>query len=312
MSSRRKSRPKGTADTGAWRIAFTVPGRLRREFAAALETLADAVAFSEPDAGGRSEIEAVATRNPDRARIAVALALMSAGFGTPEPKFRIERLAAQDWLAVSNLTLAPVRVGRFFIHDSGFAGRAPDGAIPISIDFGGAFGTGRHDSTQGCLRALAGLARDGRVRNMLDLGCGSGILTVAGLRLWRARGLACDIDPESVRIARMSFARNGLGARARAAWADGPARRVVRRSAPYDLIAANILVRPLKTMARGLARVLAPGGRIVLSGFLTHEAAMVERHYRSLGLRRRRICDVGAWRTIVMERPSLVRGRPRP
>ena len=78
---------------------------------------------------------------------------------------------------------------------------------------------------------------------------------------------------------------------------------MIRRGAPYDLIAANILVRPLKVMARGLAGLLAPGGRIILSGFLIEDSAMVERHYRSLGLRRRGIFDQGSWRTIVMERP---------
>lgn len=318
MSSQSKRRPKSSSGAGAWRIALTVPGRLRREFAAALESITDAVAFTEPNGRGASDIEAVATHDPDRVKIAAALALLSAGFGIPEPKFQIEHLAEQDWLAVSNLTLAPIRVGRFFIRDSGFAGAAPDGAIAISIEFGGAFGTGRHESTQGCLHALALLARRGRVRNLLDLGCGSGILTVAALKLWRARGLACDIDPESVRIARTSFVRNGLAARARAEWADHPGRRAVARHAPYDLIAANIMVRPLKTMARGLKRVLAPGGRIILSGFLTHDAVLVENHYRALGLRRIAHRDAGSWRTLVMSRParprpsSLVPGRSRP
>lgn len=315
MSSRPEPRAIGA---GAWRIALSVPAYLRREFAAALGTLAEAVSFSEPDAKDRSDIEAVATGEPDRVKLAAAMALLSAGFGIPEPAFRIERLAEAEWLAASAAAGEPVRAGRFFLHGSDYYGAVPAGTIPISVDFAGAFGTGRHDSTRGCLFALAALARARRVRNMLDMGCGSGILTVAALRLWQARATACDIDPDAVRIARATFARNGLGGRARAAMADDPSRRAVMRDAPYDLVTANILARPLKAMARGLARVLAPGGRIVLSGFLADEGPRVETHYRSLGLRRRGLCDIGAWRTLVMERPggkqqgSLVRGRPDP
>jgi len=280
--------------------------------------MADAVAVSEPDKTGAAQIEALAVEKPERGVIAAALALLAAGFGTAEPKFEIAHLTDQDWASVSDAMLAPIRVGRFFIHDSARRTDVPSGTIGLRIEFGGAFGTGRHESTQGCLHALASLARSKRVQSVLDFGCGNGILALAALKLWRARAVACDVDPESVRVARRTFARNGVAARARAGWADHPGRRFVRRSAPYDLIAANILARPLKTMARGLKTVLAPGGRIILSGVLREEGALVERHYRSLGLRRSGLCDIGVWRTIVMERPgrrpssSLVpyRGRP--
>jgi ribosomal protein L11 methyltransferase len=306
-------------DDPAWRLALSAPAAARDRFAAALEPFADSIAVTAPDARGQSLIEAIATAAPNHGLIRATLALLSASLGLPEPEIAIARLPAADWLAVSKREFAPFKVGRLFIHGSDFRGRTPAGCAALAIDAGTAFGTGRHESTQGCLVALQDLARSRRFANVLDLGCGCGILALAAARLWPAKALACDVDAEAVAVARQTIAGNGLAARVRAIWSDGPWRRFVARRAPYDLIAANIVPAPLLVLAPGLARALAPGGVVVLSGMLAGEAVSVERRYRALGLRRLRRVDIGSWRTLVFMKPGrrshasrLVPARPHP
>lgn len=302
---------------GAWRLALSAPAPDRGRFAAALEPFASSIAIGEPDQQGRSFIEAIAVSEPDRGMVRASLALLSASLGVEEPAIAIERLAPTDWLMVSRQAFAPIRLGRFFIHGSEFHGRTPAGCIGLSIDAGMAFGTGRHESTQGCLSALQRLARSRRVARALDLGCGCGILGIAAARLWTCRVVAADIDDEAVRVARITVRRNGLAARIETAWSDGPRRRRIAATAPFDLIAANLVPSPLLKLARDLSRVLAPGGILVAGGMLIGEAAAVERRYRALGLHLLARTDIGSWRTLIFERPRgrtsrLVPFDPRP
>lgn len=292
-----------------WRLALAVPAAHRDRFAAVLEPYGNSIAIGEPDQSGQSFIEAIAVKAPDRGVIRAAVALLSASLDLPEPAVAIERLAAADWLKISEQEFAPIRIGRFFVHASAFRGRVPYGSIGLGIDAGMAFGTGRHESTQGCLLALQWLVRRHRARRMLDLGCGCGTLGIAAARLWNCRVTAADIDAAAVAVARATIARNGLAGRIDASWSDGPARRRIAARAPFDLIAANIVPLPLLRLGRGLARALAPGGVLILGGMIVPEAAPVERRYRALGLGLLACIDVGAWRTLVFERPAGRRSR---
>jgi ribosomal protein L11 methyltransferase len=155
------------------------------------------------------------------------------------------------------------------------------------------------------------VARSRRCRNGLDLGCGSGILSLAAARLWQAEILACDIDMEAVVATRAAVAKNGLNARIRSCWADGLARRIVAERAPFDLITANLIPRPLIALSRDLARSLAPGGVAILSGMAEFETPPVERRYRELGLRSLGRVEANGWRTLIFEKPGRDRRASR-
>jgi ribosomal protein L11 methyltransferase len=300
-----------TSGPDTWRLALSAPAAARERFAALLEPFTNSIAIAEPDARGASLIEAIATGAPDRAFLQARIALLSASLGVPEPLIAVEFLPEQDWLAVSKREFAPFRVGRFFIHGSDYGGRPPGGLLPLCIDAGMAFGTGRHGSTQGCLLALQAVARSRRCENGLDLGCGSGILSLAAARLWQAEILACDIDMEAVVATRAAVAKNGLNARIRSCWADGLARRIVAERAPFDLITANLIPRPLIALSRDLARSLAPGGVAILSGMAEFETPPVERRYRELGLRSLGRVEANGWRTLIFEKPGRDRRASR-
>lgn len=202
-----------------------------------------------------------------------------------------------------NLTdFPPLSLGRYFIHGSHFDGLAPAGSVALRLDAGPAFGSGEHPSTAGCLMALDRLARERRFRHLLDMGCGSGILTLAMAKTWHAPVVACDIDDEAVRVTAANAGLNNVGKLVRARC--GPSYRTpaVAKGETYDLIVANILARPLKAMAGDLRAVLAPGGVAVLSGLLKRDGRLVIAAHRVRGLRLIRTVLINDWITIVMGR----------
>jgi ribosomal protein L11 methyltransferase len=187
-----------------------------------------------------------------------------------------------DWVRRSLEGLAPVAAGRFLVHGSHDRARRRAGGISLEIDAGTAFGTGHHGTTLGCLAALDGLLKRTRPRRVLDLGCGTGVLAMAaGLALKRPV-MASDVDPEAVRVARINARRNG--ARLYGVAATGLDHPLLRRHAPYDLIFANILARPLVVLAPAIVQALAPGGVLVLSGLTRDQERWVGAAYRNRGL----------------------------
>ncbi len=208
----------------------------------------------------------------------------------------------RDWVRESRRNLPALRIGRFFIHGAHVRQRPPPGTIGLTLDAGIAFGTGRHATTALCLQTLDRLARRRRFERPLDLGCGSGILALAMARLWRVPVLAADNDPQAVAVARGNARLNRLGDLVRTVLSRGYGAPALRRAAPFDLIAANILARPLCRLAPALARHLAPQGVAVLSGLMVEQEEEVLAAHRRHGLElveRRREDD---WSALVLAR----------
>jgi len=282
-----------------WKTRFLSPEAAAEGFADALDPFVDAVAsFSGPD--GAWIIEGYSARPPDGVRVAAALALAAAAAGVPQPDVTCIPVPDVDWLARSRQSFQPTRTGRFFIHPSHFEGTVPPGAIPVCVDAATAFGSGEHESTRGCLLALDRLARRMRPGRCIDLGCGSGILSIAMARLWRGAVTAVDIDAEAVRVSRENVRLNGVGANVRVHEGAGLARQSARADAPYGLVVANILARPLIAMAPDIARHLRPGGIAILSGLLARDALPVANVYRRCGLLLYRRLTLGAWATLIL------------
>ncbi len=112
----------------------------------------------------------------------------------------VSLLPDADWIKLSQEGLPPVRAGRFFVYGAHDAGAVPAGVIPIRIEAGLAFGTGHHETTALCLAVLSDLAKRRRFANVLDLGCGTGLLAIGAAKLWHRKVLATDIDPVAVEV----------------------------------------------------------------------------------------------------------------
>ena len=286
---------------GLWRIRLRVAGPARAAFAEALEPHATSASWTEP-VGGASHIEAICEHEPDRVLLEALLGEVAAAFGLAPPALDVAWLAGRDWLAENRRAFPPVTAGRYFIHGSHFRGAVPAGRIGLKLDAATAFGTGEHASTRGCLLALDGLARGRRFRNVLDLGCGSAILAIAAAKTWGCPVVAADSDEEAVRVAAGNAERNGVAALVEAVSSDGYRTPALRCRAPYDLIVANILARPLCRLAAGLERHLAGRGVAILAGLLEDEAAGVLSTHRRRGLRLDHRITLDGWTTLVLRR----------
>ena len=214
-----------------------------------------------------------------------------------------------DWIKLSQEGLPPVRAGRFFVYGAHDAGEVPHGVIPIRIEAGLAFGTGHHETTALCLGALSDLGKRRGFTNVLDLGCGTGLLAIGAAKLWRRTVLASDIDPVAVDVTKENAVANGVAPLLRAVTADGMTDPAIARRAPYDLIVANILAGPLTQLAPSIVRALAKGGVLVLSGLLTWQENLVVSFYTPHGLILRQRRRSGPWSALVLERPATFRRR---
>jgi ribosomal protein L11 methyltransferase len=224
--------------------------------------------------------------------------LASAAKATP----RIENLPDEDWLTLSQQSVAPVHAGRFYVHTASNKGSLPAGAKPFQIDAGQAFGTGNHETTSGCLSMLDTMQRSGlRFRHIADIGTGTGLLAFAAHHLWpRACVTASDIDPVSIAVttdnAKVNTVPLGRSAgQVALCVAQGTDHPMIAARAPYDLIIANILAGPLVELAPAFAAMAADRSSLILAGLLNTQTQSVLRAYYAQGFILFRRSDRGDW-----------------
>jgi ribosomal protein L11 methyltransferase len=285
-----------------WKASVTLAKARAADIAALIELTPpppQAVLIAEEPFGPNATVEALYEAPPDAEFLTQLIGL----------EVTAEALPDQDWIRSSQEGLPPVRAGRFFVYGAHDAGAVPAGVIPIRIEAGLAFGTGHHETTALCLEALSELARRRRFTNVLDLGCGTGVLAIAATKLSRRPVVATDIDPIAIEVTRQNARINASAPLIRATVADGLAHPVIRRHGPFDLVLANILAGPLTKLAPGIVRTVEPGGVVMLSGLLRWQEHLVLSFYRALGLRLMRIARQGPWSALVLLRPGERRRR---
>jgi ribosomal protein L11 methyltransferase len=208
-----------------------------------------------------------------------------------------------NWVARSLEGLQPVIAGGVYVYGSHDTATPPAGLIPIRIDAAEAFGTGHHETTTGCLEAIAATLKRRPVRSMLDVGTGTGVLAIALARRTHRLVVASDIDPVATRTTIQNARDNGVGPLIRAVTAPGLQHPAIARSAPYELIVANILAAPLVALAPSIGRAAAHGATIILSGLLRTQAARIVTAYAQQGIVLSRKLERGDWATLILEKP---------
>ena len=217
-----------------------------------------------------------------------------------------ETLPDKDWVAENQRSFQPFQVGPFWVHPGHAREEGlPAGLLPIEIDAGMAFGTGTHATTRGCLELLATLDPV-ETANAVDVGCGSGILAIAMAKLWQRPVLGGDNDPQAVEVAIENAELNGVASLCRFVASIGLGAPELARRASYDLIVANILAEPLMELSESFTAATRPGGRVLLSGLLVEQAAMILSTYKRRGFAFERSVDRetgGAdWRTLLLRK----------
>ena len=187
-----------------------------------------------------------------------------------------------DWIEQYKKGVAPVAVGKFYVRPS-WCERSQDRAlIDLLIDPALAFGSGHHESTNMCLALLSELARDGM--SALDVGCGSGILSIAMKKLG-AKVSACDTDEQAVTATQQNAEKNGV--QIDQIWLGSVSSLNEQSSSAatqpqFDLVVANIIADVILILSADLKKALKPGGKLVLSGILEKYKDRIEQAFSDL------------------------------
>ncbi len=299
-------------DTDAWKVTFLAS---RAVIEAALLAHEDAydwdpdivIAGSEiaPDRPEEWQLEVWLSHKPARGDLAAMRAL----FPGPAPKAQIDHLPPTDWITLSQAGIEPIREGPFYVHTPDHPPLNDRSVRNFVIPASQAFGTGQHATTAGCLAMLSAMKARGVVaRNVADIGTGTGLLAFAALHLWpMARALASDIDAVCGPVVALNADANGVAlgdghGRLGIVIAPGMDDPLLRASAPYDLLIANILAGPLVELAPDFADAVAPGGSVLLSGLLTTQEPALRAAYARAGLRLAARMTRGDWSILWLRR----------
>jgi ribosomal protein L11 methyltransferase len=246
-----------------------------------------------------------------RVRLALEHAGMLAADGASDgPKSGVSRIVDPGWSTLWMRRFGAFRVGRRILIVPPWKRASERGRTTIVVQPARAFGTGHHPTTAGALRAIESIVIKHAPRSILDVGTGSGVLAIAAALLGRRDGfereiIAIDVDPTALENARANARLNGVEKSIR--FSAVPLASIHRH---FDLIAANILSHTLIELAPHLKQIVAPGGRLVLGGFLADEADDVLSQYRS-PLRCLSRGTYRGWTTAVMARTSGTRAPRR-
>ena len=210
-----------------------------------------------------------------------ARAISRAFPGTGAKLVRCRLVKREDWAADWRLTFPPEKVSEHLWVVPPWDRPVlspPD--IPIILEPGLAFGTGKHATTRHCLGFIEELLSQRKMvpRGFLDVGCGSGILAIAGKKLGAERVVGLDLDPDAVQTARNNLKLNRLSRGV--LLVVGPPQCC---RGPFDLIAANLTAPVLAECGTEFRRLLSPGGFCILSGMLDTEKPRVARVFQKLG-----------------------------
>lgn len=214
-------------------------------------------------------------------------------------KSLLEQLPDCDWVVENRKSFKPLSIGQFFFHGSHYEGPKPAGKIAVELDASMAFGSGEHATTKGCLIALAHVLGECNPEHVLDMGCGSGILSIAIGKLSHGKIVASDIEAASLKNTQDNLRHNDVeGVSVRC----GNGYATLEEGETFDLIVSNILAQPLIQMAPDLSEVLNAGGVAILSGFLEEQVDAVVDAHEAVGLTLKSLENVDGWVTAVMSK----------
>ncbi len=287
-----------------WLLSFTCPVAYLDVFADGISENAISLSFLTPPRKMTASLEAIFDTKPNGRSLAAKLAILALMNQTKAPTLTIKRMPNLNWLKKVSSDFPPHKVASWTIFGAAHKQSITRPRSALQIDATSAFGTGEHPTTKGCLIMLEHIMKNKRLgHSMLDVGCGTGILAMAYVQKKRGQAVAVDLDKQSVAIAKGNVRSNGLQRNIRLQEGNGYRLPLVKNSAPYDLIMANILAQPLTKLAKDLSRHLKPGGQAILAGLLTSQAARVIAAHSCHKVFLTKRIKIGEWTILAMKRP---------
>lgn len=286
-----------------WLTEIIIPKIHADAFMDGFEDFVDSMSCFEDESDDIWKVMLYNQEKPEEAKLKAQVEALAVMCGIETPEFTTSILEQTDWVAKSQEDFKPVATNKFFIHPSWKRDEKPSDLESIEIDPQQAFGTGGHETTKGCVLAIEKLSNEHKFANILDMGCGSGILAIAAAKLQNgAFIMAADNDDKCIEISKKNFTINNISNENKIILSDGYNSEPVKNKAPYDLIIANILAAPLIELAPDAETNLAKGGLLILAGLLKTQAAGVIKAHEKTGLKLIEQNDYNDWSVLLLEK----------
>lgn len=239
---------------------------------------------------------------PCRAGLRAGLArIKSCGLDIGEGRIRLKQLQEWDWVHSWKKQFRPIEIGGALLIKPSWSKRhARKGQATLWLDPGLSFGTGHHPTTAFCLGQLVARRKPGARQSFLDIGCGSGILAIAAVKLGYAPVEGLDCDPEAVRVARSNVRRNRVRGKIRLRRADLTGLPLIG-ARKFDVICANLVSDLLIAERERMISRLKPDGRLIVAGMLESEFPPAQRAFEGSDLRLVAGRTEGEWRSGAFE-----------
>ncbi|MCP4393069.1 MAG: methyltransferase [Alphaproteobacteria bacterium] len=306
-------------ENNSWNVSTIISLSTLTFFENALAEISHATMAEEIQKGenkGLWKLDAICNPKPDEKIISNAFKAAAEASGQDKvPEYKIEYIEPKNWLLECAANFPPINIGSYYIHGSHITDDAPKDKIEIELDAATAFGSGEHFTTKGCLMAIEDFSK-GNFKNQrilekikkktsplkaLDMGCGSGILAMAIAKIMpNSCTIAIDNDDEATRVTTYNISKNHETDKIISATADGYNSSLVNNNAPFDLIVANILAKPLISMAPDMFKNLAVDGIAIISGLLTEQEEMVMDAHNNCGFELIKSYRPDEWSTLVL------------
>ena len=274
-------------------------------FVDSLEPYLDSVSWTIKEDSPIVSVLGLSADKLEKNNIELVVSYTAKAIGIVKPKIKLIKIPERNWVLDNIKNFPPIEIGRFFIHSSEYKRTAPKELFDLCIPAAEAFGTGDHGSTKGCLIALNKMDyafKSKLINSALDMGCGSGILSIAIAKRWRVPVISSDIDPIATDVCRRNIRINGVKNYVKCLYGSGYRHRKIKKH-KFDLIVSNILSRPLMILAKDVGRHLCPGGWAILSGLLSDDVnkILITHHWHGLRLVDR--IKIDNWQTLILKKP---------
>jgi ribosomal protein L11 methyltransferase len=285
-----------------WRVSVVTTPEAEDPVVALMESLFGQPPSTYTKAAARETVVTVyistAPRATLRAQVDAGLReLRSLGLDVGPGELLCAKVPREDWKESWKKHFHPIEIGRRLIVKPSWSKRRPGkGQAVVILDPGLSFGTGQHPTTSFCLEEIVAARSDATRQSFLDIGTGSGILSIAAVKLGYSPVRAFDFDPVAVRVARANARRNRVDNHLRIVRSD-LTKQALESKSRYDVISANLIDDLLIAERQKILTRLKPGGKLILAGILTRQFPAVARAFEKEGLRLVSSRIEGEWRS---------------